>query len=254
MTTGVDSPFQGESMKRLVKVAVMPVAVALALTMTNPQAQAAPRQEPAASTYKVKTIGPLAWNAAHRVQQVISANHSATLDYRVAAAKFRTAPAAHRNNWRRQVGAGWLLMHQPISHISATELAAVKHVLANYRRTTLGVQPLHPVCYGVTKAVVHDPQRSSYFYNSCATNNMKAGLLSCVIAATAVTSMLSRQVPSVAGVTGLVIAACGLINVDIITAQSNSSVQGIIIDVINHGWSPYPYPGHEYVTYRVRSQ
>lgn len=222
---------------RIVRIITVFLAAIVAVALVQPRALASPKPIPQSqgpsNGWKTAYLSHSEWDAVKRGVNVYTVNDSRTLDYRIAIAKYKTSP--HPVNWRRQFAAGWL-KQGPISHISSSELAAVKRVQKNmgFAEQPLGVHPDTPNCTGVSKktsgsTAVH------YYFNSCQTTNAIYAAVGCI----PLIGLFLGRLPGIGGtiVQGLGIAGCVITGGMISAARDNSSVHAIIVDVEDHGWT-----------------
>jgi hypothetical protein len=199
---------------------------ALAMTLALPVANASTSPGGIRHTaYLSSTESDFARRAA-----IVASNVGSTLDYRVAASKYRTS--AHPISWRRQYAYGWLRAGGAISHISSAEKTAV----IKLGRAMLGLSPLStvtpysPYCtgsHGVSVLSYAVSYKLQVKLNSCQTNALVNMGGYCSLAAGAMGFMF----PSVYGKAALGAASllCGANTAWLYTAQQNSSVHAVRI-------------------------
>lgn len=246
-------------MHGLVRTVALAIAVVLAVALSQPQlAEASPapvpqplkqaplmQGQPPTYHWYWRHASATEWKYIKLARATHDANDSGTLNYRIAKRKFGS-----HVSWRRQYAAGWKIAGGRISHISSAELSKVKAVMNKYRRTaaSFSVQPMATNCHGVTKKTGTSPWK--YYLNSCDTNKLYEYLGLCGIAG----GLVARFVPRVGTVIGpLMIAACGAIGLQIVTAQNNSTLHAIIIEVKDMG-TYYGDGGGEQVEVKVVPQ
>ncbi|SDS20705.1 hypothetical protein [Microlunatus soli] len=238
-------------MRTLRTLAVAAVALMLTLSGTS-LANAEPLHPNAAGSFKTLKINGTQWKAVKKAQQIYSANNSYTLDYRIVQKYYHGT--GHDTEWSHKFAAGWMQTGRSITHLPSK---ARSQINAYRVKVFGGVDPTvvakrAPNCRGITGHRDYPSQGiTSYYYNSCDTNNVIAGAGACLPIVAYIAGKVKGWPAAV--IAGIMVFGCAVTGASVTAAKSNSSLGAIIVQVEDRGWNPTP-PGHEYVIVRVLPQ
>jgi hypothetical protein len=156
-------------------------------------------------------------------RSVANSTKGRTLDYKFARKKFGS-----HYIYRRQFAGSWVAAGGSIKNISAAERKKVYKYRIRARVSSAAISAKAGNCTGDTAFFSFGSGSSSYhFFDSCATNNLKANLTFCMTGAGFTAALFRHEGVSVS--VSILIAACGVSSTWISTAQSNSAKNAIVI-------------------------